>query len=108
MSDTPRGAVPAGAADRGTWCPLCGTVSADAQASAQQGGDVVGDLVIGARSGAGEPEGSGGRAAWSAEAAAPSASAEEAAAQSADEHGDGTNDASKPTPDNAEAGGRHR
>jgi len=32
-------------------------VSADAQASAQQGGDVVGDLVIGARSGTPEPDG---------------------------------------------------
>ncbi|MEV6974249.1 signal peptidase I [Kitasatospora sp. NPDC093806] len=54
----------------------------------------MGDLVIGARSGAGEPEGSGGRAARSAESAAPSVSAEDAAAQSADEHGDGTGDAS--------------
>ncbi|MGW4893888.1 signal peptidase I [Kitasatospora sp. NPDC004240] len=49
----------------------------------------MGDLVIGARSGAGEPEGSGGRAARSAESAAPSAHAEEAAAQSADEQGEG-------------------
>ncbi|MGW2254366.1 signal peptidase I [Kitasatospora sp. NPDC001660] len=50
----------------------------------------MGDLVIGARSGAGEPEGSGSRAARSAESAAPSASVEDAAAQSADEPGDGT------------------
>ncbi|MEV7024890.1 signal peptidase I [Kitasatospora sp. NPDC093558] len=50
----------------------------------------MGDLVIGARSGAGEPEGSGSRADRSAESAAPSASVEDAAAQSADEPGDGT------------------
>ncbi|MFE6870602.1 signal peptidase I [Kitasatospora sp. NPDC057692] len=58
----------------------------------------MGDLVIGARSGAGEPEGSGGRAARSAETAAPSASAEESAAQSADGHGDGTGDTPPPLP----------
>ncbi|MEV7928806.1 MULTISPECIES: signal peptidase I [unclassified Kitasatospora] len=50
----------------------------------------MGDVVIGARSGAGEPEGSGGRAARSAESGASSASVEDAAAQTADEHGDGT------------------
>ncbi|MBV6701850.1 signal peptidase I [Kitasatospora aureofaciens] len=50
----------------------------------------MGDLVIGARSGAGEPEGSGSRAARSAESAVPSTSVEDAAAQSADEPGDGT------------------
>ncbi|MFJ9696905.1 signal peptidase I [Kitasatospora sp. NPDC101183] len=52
----------------------------------------MGDVVIGARSGAGEPEGSGGRVARSAESAAPSAAAEEQAAQTADgqgEHADG-------------------
>ncbi|MFB7376261.1 signal peptidase I [Kitasatospora purpeofusca] len=65
----------------------------------------MGDLVIGARSGAGEPEGVGGRAARSADAAAPTASAEDAAAQSADEHGDGTDDVSKPTPDSTEPAG---
>ncbi|MEU6235231.1 signal peptidase I [Kitasatospora sp. NPDC047058] len=57
----------------------------------------MGDLVIGARSGAGEPEGSGGRAARSTEAAVPSASAEDPAAQSADEQGNGTGDASDDT-----------
>ncbi|MEV7600055.1 signal peptidase I [Kitasatospora sp. NPDC089797] len=45
----------------------------------------MGDLVIGARSGAGEPEGPGGRVDRSAESSAPSA--EEAAAQTGDEHG---------------------
>ncbi|WP_327681047.1 signal peptidase I [Kitasatospora sp. NBC_00458] len=55
----------------------------------------MGDLVIGARSGAGEPEGSGSRAARSAEPAAPSASADDATAQSADEHGNGADDASE-------------
>ncbi|MFF2044759.1 signal peptidase I [Kitasatospora sp. NPDC058170] len=54
----------------------------------------MGDLVIGARSGAGEPEGSGSRAARSAESAVASASAEDAAAQSADEPGDSAGDAS--------------
>ncbi|MDH6710296.1 signal peptidase I [Kitasatospora sp. MAA19] len=49
----------------------------------------MGDVVIGARSGAGEPEGSGRRAARSAESGAPSASAEDTAAQSADDQGDG-------------------
>ncbi|MFE4514534.1 signal peptidase I [Kitasatospora sp. NPDC056783] len=44
----------------------------------------MGDLVIGARSGAGEPEGQGRRADRSAESAASSASAEDAAAQTAD------------------------
>ncbi|MFE7560429.1 signal peptidase I [Kitasatospora sp. NPDC057500] len=58
----------------------------------------MGDLVIGARSGAGEPEGPGGRAARSADAVTPSASAEEAAAQSSDGHGDGTGDAPPPLP----------
>ncbi|MGW6918991.1 signal peptidase I [Kitasatospora sp. NPDC054939] len=50
----------------------------------------MGDLVIGARSGAGEPEGSGGRAARSAESAAPPAYAGDAAAESAEASGDGT------------------
>ncbi|MBP0449823.1 MULTISPECIES: signal peptidase I [unclassified Kitasatospora] len=54
----------------------------------------MGDLVIGARSGAGEPEGSGGRAARSTESAVSSASAEDPAAQSADEQGNGTGDTS--------------
>ncbi|MFB6889383.1 signal peptidase I [Kitasatospora sp. NPDC056327] len=62
----------------------------------------MGDLVIGARSGAGEPEGSGGRAARAAETATPSASAEDAAAQSADEHGDGTGDTPRPHPEDSE------
>ncbi|MFI6157812.1 signal peptidase I [Kitasatospora sp. NPDC051170] len=48
----------------------------------------MGDVVIGARSGAGEPEGSGRRVARSAESAAPSAAAEDQAAQTADEHGE--------------------
>ncbi|GAA2805578.1 signal peptidase I [Kitasatospora sp. CM 4170] len=52
----------------------------------------MGDLVIGARSGAGEPEGSGGRATRSTGSAVPS-SAADAAAQSADEQGNGTGDA---------------
>ncbi|MER7847209.1 signal peptidase I [Kitasatospora sp. NPDC096077] len=49
----------------------------------------MGDLVIGARSGAGEPEGPGGRVTRSAESSAPSAAAEDtaAAAQTADERG---------------------
>ncbi|MEV7780460.1 signal peptidase I [Kitasatospora sp. NPDC088351] len=52
----------------------------------------MGDLVIGARSGAGEPEGSGSRAARSAESAVPSAPAEDTAAPSADEPADDTGD----------------
>ncbi|MEV7187680.1 signal peptidase I [Kitasatospora sp. NPDC093102] len=47
----------------------------------------MGDLVIGARSGAGEPEGPGRRAARSAESATSPASAEDAAAQTADGQG---------------------
>ncbi|MQS14191.1 signal peptidase I [Streptomyces kaniharaensis] len=58
----------------------------------------MGDLVIGARSGAGEPEGSGSRAARSAESAVPSASVEDAAAQSADEPGDGTDGSPEEAP----------
>ncbi|WP_406203524.1 signal peptidase I [Kitasatospora sp. NBC_01560] len=54
----------------------------------------MGDLVIGARSGAGEPEGSGGRATRSTESAVSSASVEDAAAQSADGQGNDTGDAS--------------
>ncbi|SOB81894.1 signal peptidase I [Streptomyces sp. 1331.2] len=52
----------------------------------------MGDLVIGARSGAGEPEGPGRRVARSADSAAPSAAVEDAAAQTADEHGAGAED----------------
>ncbi|MGW2871957.1 signal peptidase I [Kitasatospora sp. NPDC001225] len=47
----------------------------------------MGDLVIGARSGAGEPEGPGRRADRSTESAASSASVEDAAAQTADGQG---------------------
>ncbi|MEV0536212.1 signal peptidase I [Kitasatospora sp. NPDC050463] len=54
----------------------------------------MGDLVIGARSGAGEPEGSGHRAERSTESAVSSSSAEDAAAQSADEQGGGADDTS--------------
>ncbi|MER7756348.1 signal peptidase I [Kitasatospora sp. NPDC097643] len=63
----------------------------------------MGDLVIGARSGAGEPEGSGRRAARSAESAAPAASVEEAAAQTADEQGDEAEGSSEPPQDKAES-----
>ncbi len=45
----------------------------------------MGDLVIGARSGAGEPEGAGGRTARSAESAGPSDPVEDTAAQSAED-----------------------
>ncbi|WP_030243507.1 signal peptidase I [Streptomyces sp. NRRL S-350] len=57
----------------------------------------MGDLVIGARSGAGEPEGPGRRAARSAEPAASSAAVEDTAAQTADEHGAGADDAPEPS-----------
>ncbi|MFD4659456.1 signal peptidase I [Kitasatospora sp. NPDC058444] len=60
----------------------------------------MGDLVIGARSGAGEPEGPGRRADRSAESAASSASVEDAAAQTADGQGAGSEDA----PDSSHAG----
>ncbi|MCX5210604.1 signal peptidase I [Kitasatospora sp. NBC_00240] len=52
----------------------------------------MGDLVIGARSGAGEPEGAGGRTARSAESAEPSGSVEDTAAQSAEDQGGGADD----------------
>ncbi|GHH76714.1 signal peptidase I [Kitasatospora indigofera] len=52
----------------------------------------MGDLVIGARSGAGEPEGAGGRTARSAESAEPSGSVEDTAAQSAEDQSGGTDD----------------
>ncbi|MET9614421.1 signal peptidase I [Kitasatospora indigofera] len=52
----------------------------------------MGDLVIGARSGAGEPEGAGGRTARSAESAEPSGSVEDTAAQSAEDRSGGTDD----------------
>ncbi|GGV33430.1 signal peptidase I [Kitasatospora herbaricolor] len=52
----------------------------------------MGDLVIGARSGAGEPEGAGGRTARSAESAEPSGSVEDTAAQSAENQSGGTDD----------------
>ncbi|MFJ6772047.1 signal peptidase I, partial [Kitasatospora sp. NPDC091257] len=60
----------------------------------------MGDLVIGARSGAGEPEGPGRRADRSAESAASSASVEDAAAQTADGQGAGSED----SPDSSHAG----
>ncbi|MER7672704.1 signal peptidase I [Kitasatospora sp. NPDC096128] len=56
----------------------------------------MGDLVIGARSGAGEPEGPGGRVTRSAESSAPSAAVEDAAAQTADEHGTGADGPAEP------------
>ncbi|OKI19332.1 S26 family signal peptidase [Streptomyces sp. CB03911] len=49
-------------------------------------------MVIGARSGAGEPEGAGGRTARSAESAEPSGSVEDTAAQSAEDQSGGTDD----------------
>ncbi|MFC9329432.1 signal peptidase I [Kitasatospora sp. NPDC057015] len=52
----------------------------------------MGDLVIGARSGAGEPEGAGGRTARSAESAEPLGSVEDTAAQSAEDQGSGMDD----------------
>ncbi|MEU8925104.1 signal peptidase I [Kitasatospora sp. NPDC048545] len=57
----------------------------------------MGDLVIGARSGAGEPEGQGRRAARSAEPSAPSAAVDDAAAQTADEQGAGAEDSPEPS-----------
>ncbi|MFJ8628034.1 signal peptidase I [Kitasatospora sp. NPDC093550] len=66
----------------------------------------MGDLVIGARSGAGEPEGPGRRAARSAEPSAPSAAVEDAAAQTADEQGAGAEDSPEPShPDSGPADG---
>ncbi|MFJ9447264.1 signal peptidase I [Kitasatospora sp. NPDC101235] len=61
----------------------------------------MGDLVIGARSGAGEPEGPGRRAARSAESATSSASAEDATAQTADGQGGG---GPEDSPDSPHAG----
>ncbi|MEU9046106.1 MULTISPECIES: signal peptidase I [unclassified Kitasatospora] len=57
----------------------------------------MGDLVIGARSGAGEPEGPGRRVARSAESSAPSAAVDDAAAQTADEQGTGAEDSPEPS-----------
>ncbi|MFF7995202.1 signal peptidase I [Kitasatospora xanthocidica] len=57
----------------------------------------MGDLVIGARSGAGEPEGPGRRVARSAEPSAPSAAVDDAAAQTADEQGTGAEDSPEPS-----------
>ncbi|MFF0415254.1 signal peptidase I [Kitasatospora sp. NPDC004745] len=59
----------------------------------------MGDVVIGARSGAGEPEGSGGRAARSADSGASSASVEDAAAQTADGQGDEPEDSAGSSPE---------
>ncbi len=52
----------------------------------------MGDLVIGARSGAGEPEGAGGRTARSAESAEPADSVEDTAAKSAEDQGSDRDD----------------
>ncbi|MFG2846618.1 signal peptidase I [Kitasatospora sp. NPDC048296] len=57
----------------------------------------MGDLVIGARSGAGEPEHpGGGRVTRSADSSAPSAAVDDTTAQTADEHGTGPEDSSEP------------
>ncbi|ARF78533.1 signal peptidase I [Kitasatospora aureofaciens] len=56
----------------------------------------MGDLVIGARSGAGEPEGPGGRVNRSAESSAPSTAGEDTAAQNADAHGTGADGPPEP------------
>ncbi|MET8628291.1 signal peptidase I [Kitasatospora sp. NPDC004669] len=57
----------------------------------------MGDLVIGARSGAGDPEGSGGgRVTRSADSSMPSAAVDDATAQTADEHGTGAEGSSEP------------
>ena len=58
----------------------------------------MGDLVIGARSGAGEPEGAGGRTARSAESAEPADSVEDTVAKSAEDQGSGTDDVPGRTP----------
>ncbi|MGA5822558.1 signal peptidase I [Kitasatospora sp. NPDC094028] len=68
----------------------------------------MGDVVIGARSGAGEPEGSGRRVARSAESAAASASVEDTAAQTADEHGDGMEGSAEPQRPESERPGSER
>ncbi|MBO1413589.1 signal peptidase I [Streptomyces sp. FH025] len=63
----------------------------------------MGDLAIGARSGAGEPEGSSGRVTQSAESSAPSAAVDDAAAQSADEHHTGADGSPEPQEPETEA-----